>query len=91
MLRQYSAIDADNPRAREVSAWPWGDISGKSERFNERWAELRELVTEVLRGARDDPCPRAVHWGGAMDAPKGKMVPAKCASATANTFYAVTP
>ena len=90
MLERYSAIGANNPRAREVRTYPWGDVPGKSARFNERWAELHELVTEVLAGEHKDPCPRALHWGGpGIDEPRGRMVPAKCAAPTANTFYAL--
>jgi hypothetical protein len=89
VVRSYSAIGANNPRAKEVSEYPWGDIPGKPEPFNERWLRLRELVSEFADGQHADPCPRAEHWGGSMDHPHGRMVPARCAAATANTFYAL--
>jgi hypothetical protein len=91
VLREYSAIDANNPRAREVRDYPWGDIPGKPAKFNARWEKLRNLVVEVASGQRTDPCPRAEHWGGKMDKPQGRMVPARCAVSTANTFYTLRP
>jgi hypothetical protein len=89
MLSDYSAVHADNPRAKEVRAFPWGDVAGKTTRFNRNWKRLRELVIEVASGQHADPCPRAQHWGGSMDDPHGRMVPARCSIVTANTFYAV--
>lgn len=89
MLLAYSAIDANTARAREVRTYGWGDVPGMPARWNARWLKLRELVTDVLAGEYKDPCPRAMHWGGKMDSAKPGMVPARCAAATANTFYAV--
>ena len=89
VLRDYSAINASNERARRVRAFPWGDIDGRSDVFNRSWERLRELVTEFAEGKHKDPCPRAEHWGGTMDHPHGRMVKARCAAATVNTFYAV--
>lgn len=90
VLRDYSALFASNPRAQEVRAYPWADVPSKSEGWNRRWRRLRELVVEFASGQHDDPCPRAEHWGGKMDKPRGRMVKARCAASTANTFYAVT-
>lgn len=89
MLADYSAVHADNPRAREVRGYPWGDVAGKSAVWNRQWQHLREVVVEFASGQRPDPCPRARHWGGSMDSPRGRMVPARCSKATVNTFYAV--
>jgi len=89
VVHRYSAIDARNPRAREVKRYPWGDVPGKGAGFNHRWQRLREVVSEFADGKHDDPCPRAEHWGGSMDKPRGGMVPARCSMRTANTFYAV--
>jgi len=89
VVRRYSAIDAHNPRAAEVRTYPWGDVPGKPEPFNQRWLRLRELVSEFADGRHSDPCPRAEHWGGSMDHARGRMIPARCAASTANTFYAV--
>lgn len=90
VLRDYSALFASNPRAKEVRTYPWGDVPEKSEGWNRRWQRLRELVVEFASGQHEDPCPRAEHWGGKMDKPRGRMVKARCAASTANTFYAVT-
>jgi hypothetical protein len=90
MLRRYTAIDASNPRARAVRAFPWGDVPGQGARFNARWSTLRAFVAAFDGGAVADPCPNAEHWGGrGIDPPRGRMVPARCSAATANTFYAV--
>jgi hypothetical protein len=89
VLHDYSALSAKNGRAREVRAFPWGDIAGKPTAFNRRWQRLRALVVEVASGQHKDPCPRAEHWGGTMDRPRGNMIKARCAAPTANTFYAV--
>jgi len=89
LLSDYSAVHADNPRAKEVREFPWGDVAGKSTTWNRGWKRLRELVVEVASGQHADPCPRAQHWGGSMDNPHGRMVPARCSIVTANTFYAV--
>jgi hypothetical protein len=89
VLRAYSALDAKNARAKEIRQYPWGDIPGKPEPFNQRWLRLRELVSEFADGLHTDPCPRAEHWGGSMDHARGRMVPARCAASTANIFYAV--
>ena len=89
LLSAYSAVHANNPRAKEVRAFPWGDVTGKSSVWNRQWKRLRELVVEVASGQHRDPCPRAQHWGGSMDSPHGRMVPARCSAVTVNTFYAV--
>jgi hypothetical protein len=89
VLREYSAINARNARATEVRAYPWGDVPQMPEGFNRRWQRLRDLVSEFVEGKQQDPCPRAEHWGGSMDHPRGRMIPARCAASTVNTFYAV--
>lgn len=90
MLRDYSAINADTKRANEARAFPWGDVPAKPDSFNRQWGKLRDLVAEFAEGKLADPCPRAYHWGGTMDPARGRMVRARCAVTTANTFYAVT-
>lgn len=91
MLRRYCSgmrPDLRNPTARqaEIRTYPWGDVPGKSEKFNRGWRELRQHVVEWGEGKHPSRC-KATHWGGKMDKPKGGMVPVECA--TANTFYAV--
>lgn len=77
------------PRALEVATFPWGDVPGKSEAFNRRWAALRRFVERAAHGEVRDPCPGARWWGGTMDPPRGRMVPARCLRETSNTFYTV--
>lgn len=89
MIRQYSAVDADTPHAVESRGFSWGEVPNKSVPWNRNWAKLRDLVVAVASGERRDPCPRAWHWGGTMDHPRGRMVRARCAATTANTFYAL--
>jgi hypothetical protein len=89
LLSDYSAVRANNPRAEEVRSFPWADVSNKTNRWNRNWERLRQLVVEFASGQHADPCPRARHWGGTMDYPHGRMVPARCSIVTANTFYAV--
>lgn len=88
VLRRYSAVDARNARARAVRRWPWGDVPGKGEAFNALWAQLRELVTETLAGEHEDPCPRAIGWGGPMDPVRAGQRPVRCKVRTRNWFYA---
>jgi hypothetical protein len=89
VLSDYSTVHAKNARAVEVRAFPWADVPGKSAVFNRRWERLRALVVEFASGQHADPCPRAEHWGGTMDRPRGNMIKARCAASTVNTFYAV--
>jgi hypothetical protein len=89
VLSDYSTVHASNERAREARSFPWGEVPGKPASFNRRWERLRALVVEFASGQHRDPCPRAEHWGGKMDRPRGNMVKARCAASTANTFYAV--
>jgi hypothetical protein len=89
MLSDYSAIRARNPRAEEVRGYLDATVASKGKRWNAQWATLRTLARELCDGRHPDPCPAARHWGGTMDPPRGGMVPARCAAATANTFYAV--
>lgn len=88
VLMAYAATyKGRTDRARETAEWPWGDVPGETAATNRRWAKLRAFVLELLEGRHKSPCEGAVDWGGRMDAPKGKQVPAKCSVLTANTFY----
>lgn len=58
VLTQYSALGANNPRAREVREYPWSDIEGKPAAFNRRWRLLRALVVEFASGQHTDPASR---------------------------------
>lgn len=99
-MKKYSAIMKKNPRAAKARKFPWGNISGMSVAFNERWQALRELVTQIARDEHEDPCPIAKHWGGTIDPMKIGMFKAKCVVSNpnvekldieplANTFYGV--
>lgn len=88
-LTSYSVLyRSDTPRAREVSAYPWGDVPGKSARWNRRWADLRALAVELAAGEHGNPCEGAIGWGGTVDAVRDGQVPVVCAAKTANWFYA---
>lgn len=54
---------------------------------SKRWTELVSYVQRVIAGDVRNPCPHATHFGGRMDSPRGRMVPARCAVPTANQFY----
>ena len=93
MLRRYCAgmregLRTPTPRQAEIRGYPWGDVPGKSVRFNRQWAELRQHVTEWAEGKHPSKC-KATHWGSpVLDKPKGGMVRVDCMG-TANSFYVV--
>jgi hypothetical protein len=96
-LERYSAISSPNDRARMIRNYPWADVYGQSPAFNARWGELRGFVIRVLTGAVKDPCPAATQWGArygidmkraARAVKDGRWIPARCATGTANAFYA---
>ncbi len=79
-----------SPLRREGSArttWlrslPWGPIEGP---FAKHWDKVRALVDAWSEGKVKDPCPLAMHWGGAMDRPGPDMIPMSCGY-TRNIFY----
>ncbi len=74
-----------NARAAWVRSLPWGSIEGP---FAKHWDRVRALVEAWAAGKVKDPCPRAVHWGGAMDRPGPDMVPMSC-GLTRNIFYGI--
>lgn len=78
MLAKYSSFDRTHTaRAERIRRSP-------------PMPKLERLAEELLRGARADPCPNAVHWGGrGIDPPHGRMIPARCSRTTANHFYAL--
>jgi hypothetical protein len=66
-LRAYSSLErVHTPRAERIKRMPWGDVPGRTARFNARWAELRVLVTRFAADPESvvDPTPAATHWGG---------------------------
>lgn len=72
-----------SPRTAWIRALPWGPIEGP---FRKHWDRVRALVEAWSVGKLRDPCPHAVHWGGAMDRPGSDMVPTSCGY-TRNIFY----
>lgn len=60
MLHSYTALDANNPRARAIRARSWDELP----------ASIRVVVTAFLAGETRDPFPRATHWAGRADGVK---------------------
>jgi hypothetical protein len=86
---QYIALYS-SPLRRDLGArstWlrslPWGPIEGP---HSQRWDRVRALVERFSQGRLKDPCPGAMHWGGAMDRPGAGMKPVSCGY-TRNIFY----
>lgn len=79
-----STMKVDTVRAKWVRALPWGEFSGP---HGKRWGHVQQLVTAWGAGKVKDPCPRAEHWGGAMDRPGRAWEPTSC-GLTKNIFYA---
>ena len=99
-MKMYSAIMKKNPRAAKARTFPWGNVSGMTVSFNEKWHALLELVKQIANNEHADPCPDAKHWGGTIDPQKSFMYKAQCKTSQitlskldieplANTFYGV--
>jgi hypothetical protein len=70
-------------RSQFIRAMPWGPMPGPHE---ERWNRVQKLVQAWGDGRIKDPCPNAMHWGGAMDRPSRRWHPVTC-GLTRNIFY----
>lgn len=88
-FQQYIELYS-SPLRRDLgarSAWlrslTWGPIEGP---HSKRWERVRDLVERFSQGRLKDPCPGAMHWGGAMDRPGAGMKPVSCGY-TRNIFY----
>jgi hypothetical protein len=88
-FQQYIELYS-SPLRRDLgarSAWlrslTWGPIEGP---HSQRWDRVRALVERFSEGRLKDPCPGAMHWGGAMDRPGAGMKPVSCGY-TRNIFY----
>jgi hypothetical protein len=79
-----STMKVGTTRAKWVRALPWGEFRGPHAK---RWGQVQQLVTAWGAGKVKDPCPRAEHWGGAMDRPGRGWEPTSC-GLTKNIFYA---
>lgn len=87
-IELYSAsLRSNSPRSKWVQQLPWGPLPGP---FEARWNRVRQLVKAWGEGLVKDPCPRAQHWGGAMDRPSRSLHPISCGM-TRNIFYTHRP
>jgi hypothetical protein len=85
-------------RQRWIRSLSWDDSTPESWPNNASWiAHLpfwrRALAVSEkwVKGELSDPCRgRAWHWGGTIDAPRGRMIAVDCGK-TRNTFYALKP
>lgn len=80
----YSApLRSISPRTKWIRSLPWGPLDGP---YSQRWDRVQKVVTWWGEGRLKDPCPSAVHWGGAMDRPSKRWHPVSC-GLTRNIFY----
>lgn len=80
----YSApLRSISPRTKWIRSLPWGPLDGP---YSQRWDRVQKVVTWWGEGRLKDPCPSAVHWGGAMDRPSKSWHPVSC-GLTRNIFY----
>jgi len=94
VIQQYCrALDGGRPWLLELDAagtqppsWPVDRASWH--RHQPLWLKIRARIGAWAAGKVRNPCPTAVHFGGAMDAPHGALVPARCAGAL-NRFWTV--
>jgi hypothetical protein len=83
-IELYSAsLRSGSSRSEWVRALPWGPLPGP---YGTRWDRIQKLVRAWGAGQVKDPCPSAMHWGGAMDRPSRSMSPISC-GLTRNIFY----
>ena len=83
-IRLYSAsLRSTSERSLWIQSLPWGPMPGL---YEKRWDRVRHLVKAWGNGRIKDPCPNAVHWGGAMDRPSRRWQPVTC-GLTRNIFY----
>ena len=80
----YSAsLRSDSERSNWIRSLPWGPLPGP---YEQRWNRVQKLVSAWGQGLIKDPCPQALHWGGAMDRPARTWAPVSCGM-TRNIFY----
>jgi hypothetical protein len=84
-VARYSAsLRNGTARGSWIRGLQWGPMPGP---FEQRWDRVRKLVDAWGRGRVKDPCPNAMHWGGAMDRPSRRYHAVSC-GLTRNIFYA---
>jgi hypothetical protein len=76
-----------NRRGAQPADWPeeadWSNFRG-------RWLRVLSHVRDVLGGQVPDPCPGALHYGGAtIDPPGPRMVRHACLPRSGQAFYTV--
>lgn len=87
-VRWLLSLRSKDPNA-EPAGWPRQKASWEVHRV--WWLAALERARHCVEGSRlkcRDPYPRAWHWGGDMDIPKGCMVKL-CNVGTFNTFYSI--
>jgi len=83
-IELYSAsLRSVSERSSFIRSLPWGPLPGP---YEQRWNRVQQLVKAWGEGRVKDPCPNAVHWGGAMDRPSRNWHPISC-GLTRNIFY----
>jgi hypothetical protein len=93
VIHQYcKALSGSRPWLLELDAegtqpanWP---TKASWAHHKPKWLKIRARIGDWAHGKVANPCPRAVHFGGAMDAPSRAMVPARCAGSV-NRFWDV--
>lgn len=94
VVRAYcKALNGSRPWLLELDAegaqppsWPTNAASWSAHR--KRWLSVYDRIGAWGHGEVSDPCASARHFGGGMDEPRGKMVPARCAGAK-NNFWKI--
>lgn len=83
-IQLYSAsLRSVSERSSFIRSLPWGVLPGP---YEQRWNRVQKLVKAWGDGRIKDPCPNAMHWGGAMDRPSRNWSPTSC-GLTRNIFY----
>lgn len=76
------------PIGEEPEGWP---RHASWSRHRPLWRAALARSASFAEGELRDPCRgKAVHWGGTIDSPRGRMVAIDCGE-TQNTFYALRP
>ena len=98
MAHAYSALDADNDRARFARELPAGDVEEWSAATNAKWAAVRRIAARALAGHAANPCVGARHWGGPSLEPdsrraakavgEGRWRRVQCNRPVLNAFFA---
>lgn len=96
MAMRYTALKAQNDRARFARELPRGDVEEWNRATNRLWADVRRTAALALRGRIANPTPGARHWGSrtlandkrraqrAIDGGRWETIEAE----TRNAFYA---